>query len=118
MSAVLIPFPTPRRASSFDAVLAAMDAAGTPNGRIVAQAGRIVDIDWQAVDAAITDLPGTLAAMKAARPVSPPAIAMSEPLPEAECERIDAAVHQLKTRGGGWAWEQDRADHAQRRDGR
>ena len=39
----IIPFPTPRRASSFDAILAAMDATGEPNGRIVANDARLVE---------------------------------------------------------------------------
>lgn len=116
MSAVLIPFPTPRRASSFDAVLAAMDATGEPCGRIVADERRLVEIDmdevWRRANA-------SLAVVKAdhlARPVR--ALPTGPAVDEATCERIDAAVHQLKTRAGGWAWEQDLADHAQRRDGR
>lgn len=73
MSAV-VPFPAPRRASSFDAVLAALDAAGDPNGRAEADERRLIAAD----------------------------------LARAAAKSVD----------DGWAWEQARADHAQRRAGR
>lgn len=68
------PLPLPRHASSFDAVIAALDAAGDPNGRVEADEGKLI--------------------------------------------AADLARATAKSANNGWSWEQARADHAQRRDGR
>lgn len=57
------------------------------------------------------------AAVQRAKVASRPAEPSATALDEAAARRIDAARHALKSRAGGWAYEQARADHAQRRDG-
>lgn len=74
--------------TSVDAIIANMDATGDPQARRDAIEGHVFNVE-----------PWSEAE-------------------EAECVRIDLARHDLKTRDGGWAYEQHRADHALRRDGR